>query len=255
MPESPTVVISAADDAWRAYWVRALAAPVVAAGAEVRMLWDLDSEAARRETLRSADGLLLGGGFDIDPRLYGEEPGPLLGPLDPKRDAIELPLVREALALGLPLLGVCRGMQVISVCLGGTMYQDTSENPGAEDHPTGLARGFAPVVAAELAGEPPPQLLTHPVTTAAGSTTAALLGAETSVNSYHHQHLRDLPDGVVATARAADGVVEAIELPDAPGFALGVQWELQAGWREDAGQFGFYVAFVAAARARSRAES
>lgn len=253
MKTRPLVLISAAEDAWRNYWLKALSAPVVTAGADVRMLWNFTSESARREALRHADGLLLGGGCDIEPYRYGAQASPLLGPLDPARDAIELPLVREALDLGVPILGICRGMQVMSVCLGGTMYQDTAENPSARDHPTGLARGFKPVVAAELADEPLPELLTHPVRTAADSLTAQLLARETTVNSYHHQHLRDLPDGVVATVRATDGVIEAIELPAAGVFALGVQWELQAGWRECSEQFAFYASFIDAARDRVEA--
>jgi gamma-glutamyl-gamma-aminobutyrate hydrolase PuuD len=146
-------------------------------------------------------------------------------------------------------------MQVMSVCLGGTMYQDASENPGAEEHPTGLAQGFKPVVAAQIADEPLPELLMHELRTSPGSVVAEHLVETTQVNSYHHQHLRDLPDGVVATGVAGDGVIEAIELPAARSFALGVQWELQAGWREDPELFSLYDAFVAAAAARAGREN
>ena len=127
------------------------------------------------------------------------------------------------------------------------MYHDAAEHPGAEDHPTGLADGFRPFQEAELAGQPPPSAphLTHPATTKPGSIVHQVLGNETTVNSYHHQHLRDVPPELLVSAWAPDGVVEAVEGLGA-GFFLGVQWELQAFWREDR-QLGLIECFVDAA--------
>jgi putative glutamine amidotransferase len=244
--DRPRIFVSAGADGLRPYWLQTLTRPLSEAGADVRELPSFGSEKERREALRTADGLVLGGGPDIAPEHYGAEMGPMLGPLDRERDAIELPLTREALELDLPVLGICRGMQIMSVCLGGTMYRDASEHPGAEDHPSGLARGFLPVIEADLAGDPLPPLLTHPVTTHPGSVTADILGERPSVNSYHHQHLRELPGEMIAAAWADDGVIEAVELPGAR-FALGVQWELQVSWRETA-EVGFFDRFVAATR-------
>jgi putative glutamine amidotransferase len=247
----PRVLVSAGGDWLHDYWMQTLTPPLSAAGADVRALPTLASEDERRRTLRAAHGLVLGGGHDIAPEHYGAELSPLLGPLDPERDALELPLTREALELDLPVLGICRGMQVMSVCLGGTMYRDASEHPGAEDHPSGQSRGFLPVIKAQLAGDPLPPLLTHPASTRPGSLTAEILGEAPSVNSYHHQHLRDLPAEMVASAWAADGVVEAVELPRAR-FAIGVQWELQVSWSQGA-EAGLIERFVDAARRRRSA--
>ena len=167
------MLVSAGGDWLHDYWMQTLTPPLEAAGAEVRAL----PAFARKRTPPGAPrcrGLVLGGGYDIGPEHYGAEPSPLLGPLDRERDAVELPLTREALELDLPVLGICRGMQVMSVCLGGTMYRDASENPGAEDHPSGMSRGFLPVIKAQLAGDPPPPLLTHPASTRPGSVTAEI---------------------------------------------------------------------------------
>ena len=149
----PLILVSSGHDWLHNYWIRALAPPLVAAGADVRKLSDIGPPADRHEAIKVADGLVLGGGEDIAPQHYGSETSPLLGALDHERDELELPLAREAFEIGLPLLGICRGMQVMSVCLGGTMYHDAAEHPGAEDHPTGLADGFRPFQEAELAGQ------------------------------------------------------------------------------------------------------
>ena len=245
----PLILISAGHHWDHDYWIETLAPALVSAGADVRPLSDFPSEDERREAIRRAGGMLLGGGLDIDPVHYGEEMSSLLGPLDRERDEVELPLTREAFDLGLPLLGICRGMQVISVSLGGTMYRDASENPTGGDHPSGLGKGFVPSMKAVIAGGEHGPLLTHEVSTTPGSLAADFLGENAAVNSYHHQHLRDLPDGVVATTRAGDGVIEAIEIPDAP-FVVGVQWELQASWPGTA-EVGFLERFVAAAHKKA----
>jgi putative glutamine amidotransferase len=248
--ERPLILVSASHDAWRPYWIRSFSAPLIAAGANSHVLSVLEAEGDRRDALRVADGLLLCGGHDIEPHYYGADDSPLIGPTDPHRDAVELPLVREAIELGVPLVGSCRGMQVISVSLGGTLYRDASEHPGAERHPSGGVEGFKPFYRAEMCGGPAPQALTHLVITRRGSWLGATLGERIELNSYHHQHLRDLPLGLRATAVASDGVIEGVELSATKALALGVEWELQVGWREDRRQFDLFRRFVEAAAER-----
>jgi gamma-glutamyl-gamma-aminobutyrate hydrolase PuuD len=250
VPDRPLILISAATHEWGPYWATTFTRPLVAAGAVPVMLPLIEGEDARRAALRHADGLLLGGGADIEPHHYGESPGPLLGPPDRLRDAVELPIAREAMEEGVPVVGTCRGMQILSVALGGTLYVDASQHPGAEDHPSGGVAGFKPVYLAEMDGSPQPPLTTHPVTTAPGSALRMALGPERDLNSYHHQHLRDLPAGMAATAVAEDGVIEGVEIEGAPALVLGVQWELQVGWRTDPCQFALFELLVEHARSR-----
>ncbi|MFD4813788.1 gamma-glutamyl-gamma-aminobutyrate hydrolase family protein [Streptomyces sp. NPDC058418] len=152
------------------------------------------------------DGLVVAGGPDIDPARYGAPRDPRTGPPAPERDAWELALIEAALASGTPLLGICRGMQLLNVALGGTLVQHLD--------------GHAEVVG--VFGR-------HPVTPVAGSGYAALVPEETSVPSFHHQAVERLGAGLVATAYAVDGTVEAVELPSAKGWVLGVQWHPEMG--------------------------
>jgi putative glutamine amidotransferase len=248
----PLILVSVAmGDTWGHYWSRVFTRPLVAAGALPLLVSQLEREEDRRAALRRADGLLLAGGMDIDPARYGEEPDERLWELDPLRDAVELPLVREAVEEGVPVVGTCRGMQVINVAFGGTLYVDASDHPGAEAHPSGGLEGFQRMVEAELADRPvPDDIPRHPVRFAPGSWLAGAYGERAVVNSFHHQHVRELGTGLRATAHADDGVVEGIEGdPDRP-LLLGVQWELQESWDRNPGQFAVFELLVAAARAR-----
>ena len=171
-----------------------------------------------RDTLRAIyehlDGLLIPGGVDMDPRTYGESPSPHLGVLDPARDATELQLTRWAIADGLPVLGLCRGAQVINVAAGGTLFQDiAAEIPGAQPHDLYPTKGFARTH------------LAHPVDLTEGTRLRDAFGAATApVNSMHHQSVKRLGDGLVVSAVAPDGVVEAVEVADPSKFVVGVQW-------------------------------
>jgi putative glutamine amidotransferase len=166
------------------------------------------------------------------------------------RDAFELALVHEALERDLPLLGICRGMQVVNVALGGTLYRDRSEYPPrARAHPGGDWARWERVCAAALGLGAMPEHPSHPISVASGTLLAAALGERAVVNSYHHQALDRLGAGVSVVARADDGIVEAIELPGRT-FALGVQWELQESWRHGAAGMAVFEAFVAAAAGR-----
>jgi putative glutamine amidotransferase len=250
--DAPAIAVSAGFTDYGDYLGVALSRPLLAADAIPLLLPYLEDDAARRAALDRADGLLLGFGRDIDPGRYGAEPHPALTATSPHRDAFELALVHDALARDLPVLGVCRGMQVMNVALGGTLYRDRSEYPAAaRAHPGGDWDRWDRVCAATLGDGPMPEHPSHPITVAGGSRLHAALGGRAVVNSYHHQAVAELGRDVEAVACADDGIVEAIELP-AHEFALGVQWELQVSWTDDRGCLAVFEAFVgAAARWRS----
>jgi putative glutamine amidotransferase len=173
---------------------------------------DLDTLTAP-QNLESADGLLLTGGGDVDPAHYNEPKHETFSAAEPGRDEAELALAREAMARRLPLLAICRGVQVLNVAAGGTLVQDiASAIPGAVDHRP----------AAHPAGQ------AHKVTIAAGSRLAGLISEDVvdnaaTVNSRHHQSVGKVAPGFVVNAVAPDGVVEGIEASEQP-FCIGVQW-------------------------------
>ena len=173
-----------------------------------------------RETemlLGGLDGLLLSGGSDLDPCYYGEEAVPELGATVPERDGFEMNLVEHALRSGMPIFGICRGMQVLNVALGGTLYQDL---PSQMDHSVLLGHRQ----------ETPKWQPTHEVDVDAGSQVAGIMGTgELKVNSYHHQAVKDLASNLVSVAHAPDGVVEAVEWGDlTQRWLVGVQWHAEA---------------------------
>jgi putative glutamine amidotransferase len=247
----PTIAVSAGFTDYGDYLGVALSRPLLRAGAVPLLLPYLEDEGARAAVLDRADGLLLGFGRDIAPERYGAGPHPALTATSEHRDAFELALTHEALERDMPLLGICRGMQIVNVVRGGTLYRDRSEYPrAARAHPGGDWERWDRVCAATLGGGPMPEHPTHPVTVARGSRLHAALGARAVVNSYHHQAIATLGADVEAVACADDGIVEAIELPAAE-FAVGVQWELQESWKDDPACFAVFEAFVAGARRRS----
>jgi len=253
--DAPVIAVSAGFTDYGDYLGVALSRPLLAAGAVPVLLPYLEDDAARAAALDRADGVLLGFGRDIDPARYGAGPHPALTAVSEHRDAFELALVADVLERDLPLLGICRGMQIVNVALGGTLYPDRSEYPpGAEDHPGGDWERWDRVCAATLGTGPMPEHPSHPITVRPGSRLHAALGPDAVVNSYHHQAVAELGRGVEAVARAGDGIVEAIELP-AQEFALGVQWELQEAWTTDPACFAIFEAFVAAAARRRSAWS
>ncbi len=206
--------------------------PVYDAGGMPVMLAQLPE--AIEPALARMDGLLLAPGRDIDPVHYGQEPDPLLAATEPRRDAFELELARAAIARGLPILGICRGMQVLNVARGGTMVQDVRLHDAWREHPSDP--GWLAWKRMELVAlgrdSPIPEHPRHPITIATPSILATALGSETAtINSFHHQALGELGEGLRVTAEAPDGVAEAIELDGAE--VLGVQWELQEEWRID----------------------
>ena len=169
------------------------------------------------EMARSIDGLVLTGGSDLDPGYYGEEPADTLGPTIPERDAFEMALVEEVLGLGLPVFGICRGLQVLNVALGGTLYQDL---PSQLDEAMIAHRQ-----------QTPKWQWTHEIEAGEGSAIAGIMGSRRlRVNSYHHQAIKDLAQPLAAVARSsADGVIEAVESRDlSERWILGVQWHAEA---------------------------
>lgn len=160
--------------------------------------------------LEPLHGLVLTGGHDLDPQWYDAHPSPELGPTDPHRDEFELALFHAARARGLPILGICRGLQLVNVAMGGTLYQDLpSELPGEIHHdPSG-----------------PRDARSHAITLAAGSRLRGALDTGVLLtNSFHHQAIRDLAPGLTVTARADDGVIEGVEGTGENGWLLAVQW-------------------------------
>lgn len=180
-------------------------ASVRAAGGRAIILPSGEDNGLADEYLGICQGLMLSGGGDLDPALWGELPSPRLGEITPQRDSVEMALARRALAINLPLLGICRGCQVLAVAAGGSLYQDLA---GDLCHMQKAPRNY-PI---------------HAIFIEPGTRLERILGQNRiKVNSFHHQAVKQPGKGFLVTARAADGTVEAIESPD-HGFALGVQW-------------------------------
>ena len=212
---------------------------VVAAGGVPIVLSQLIGAAMAPRALEGCDALLLTGGEDIDPARYGARPIRALRAVDPGRDEFELALFRAARERGLPVLGICRGLQTINVALGGTLWQDLpSERRGPVDHDPATPRDAR----------------VHPVTLAPGSRVARALGTTAlTPNSFHHQGIRDLAAGLVASGWAVDGLIEAVETASGDGWLLGVQWHPEEMYADSAApEGGFFRALVSAASAPER---
>ena len=243
MSRAPLIGVSAGFPGYGDYMGLAYARPLEAVGAlplQLPYLEDVDP------VLDAVDGVVLGFGSDIDPARYGGERHPAMTPHSPHRDAFELPLARGALERGLPVLGICRGMQVLNVALGGTLLADAAPHPGGDWDRWDRVR------LSVIDGTDPPEHPGHTITVAPESRLADALGTGSIwVNSYHHQALDRLGDGVALVAWAEDGIVEAVEV-DGDAWVLGAQWELQESWKSDDRFLEVFAAFVAAAVTVSR---
>jgi putative glutamine amidotransferase len=178
------------------------------------------------------DGLLLSGGGDVDPRHFGEQAVPECGVPEPERDETELWLARWALERRLPVLGICRGLQVLNIVLGGSLYQDLPtqyERPLLHHNRAGEVRNF---IAHDIAIDPQSRL-------------AGILGVTSDgVNSFHHQGLKAIGEGLQVVATAEDGVAEGAEMPAYP-FVVAVQYHPEA-MEESVPSQRLFAAFVAA---------
>lgn len=184
---------------------------VVHAGGVPVLLPNISDEQMIKQLAKQMDGLLGTGGYDVDPMLFGEEPHPKLGTVTPARDTFEMIMFKEMLQLNKPILGICRGMQVLNVVAGGDMYQDI----------------YAQMDDRKLlkhSQDSPVKYGTHFVQIEKSSLLYDITGSEKiKVNSHHHQAIRNVPSPFQITGKATDGVIEAFESTEHH-FALGVQW-------------------------------
>ncbi len=197
-----------------------------------------------RELVTVFDGFLFTGGPDIHPFRFGEDTHTGCGAVSPQRDALELSLLHIAMEAGKPLLGICRGIQIFNIGLGGTIYQDISEESRSDERrPLAHSQPFAH------------ELYAHHITITPGTLLADLAQSDRiAVNSTHHQAVRKPGSRLTVTGRSPDGLAEAVELPGYPSFFLGVQWHPEYLWRHDRTAVRIFKAFADAAR-QSQARS
>ena len=171
----------------------------------------IDDEFCLRVIAKKLDGIILTGGVDVDPMLFDENPHQKLGKICPLRDTVEIFLVKEMMRLKKPILGICRGMQVLNVALGGSIIQDIpTDLPNAIKHQQDAPGWYA----------------THKIDIIDSYSWLSQIFKKSTVmvNSYHHQSLKDIAPDFKISAKAPDGVIEAIELKDRDVFCVGVQW-------------------------------
>lgn len=210
------------------------------AGAMPALIPVLDPPIPVDDILATVDGLMLTGSLsNVAPYRYGG-PAPREGVMqDERRDATSLPLIESAIARGVPLLGLCRGFQELNVALGGSLHQHMQEVEGRIDHredkDAPLETQYGPA---------------HPVSVAEGGLLAAIAPqTRFAVNSLHTQGIDRLAPSLHADALAPDGTIEAVSLPTAKGFVLGVQWHPEWRWAENAVSRAIFAAFGEAVRA------
>lgn len=186
------------------------------------------------------DGLLLAGGEDVDPLLYGEQPQTGLGAIVPERDWLEIELIRAMTQQEKPIFAVCRGLQILNTAFGGTLYQDLSQQwKGTGAHAQRARRSH----------------LSHHIRIKENSKLYELLGKNESLfcNSFHHQAIKKLGNGLVATAWDDEGLIEAFEHPDYD-FLIAVQWHPENLWRTTPVYFGLFQGFVEVSKRRHARE-
>jgi putative glutamine amidotransferase len=185
------------------------------------------------EFINLIDGLLLSGGVDVDPYLFGEEPKPLMGKIDCDRDYIEMRLIQKALEIDLPILGICRGIQVLNVTAGGTLYQDISM------HSKGILKHRQ---------DAPGSYATHSIEIKPGSRLMNILSdLKIRTNTFHHQAVREAAPGFIISAYAQDKIIEGIESIN-HSFVMGVQFHPELMWQNNHPITNLFHTFVNAAK-------
>ena len=190
-----------------------------------------------QEIFDRLDGVFLTGGVDVDPSQYGELKHPLCGTTDPDRDAIELQLLEHAMATKMPVLAVCRGIQILNVAMGGTLYQDVSAQV-----PATFKHDYFPT-----SHSPNRAYLAHDIAVNAKTRLGQILGERVvPVNSMHHQAIKTLGHGLTPNAIAADGIIEGVEGTNGQ-FLIGVQWHPEELTTSQPGMRRLFTSFVEAA--------
>lgn len=183
--------------------------------------------------IRIIDGLLLSGGVDADPILYNEEPHPALGRIDVDRDKVEIQLISKAISIGLPILGICRGIQILNVVAGGTLYQDINAS-------------FNNVL--KHRQNAPGYYGTHGIEIYSESRLIKIIGqSKIRVNSFHHQAVKEVAPGFIISAVAHDGVIEGIESVNNK-FAIGVQFHPELMWQNNPPINALFTEFIREAK-------
>lgn len=203
---------------------------VISAGASPIILPVIENEEYIVEAVKRIDGIIISGGYDVNPILYGEEPEKIQGYTSDELDDCNLKLIKAACSLKKPILGICRGLQIINVYFGGTLYQDLSDKDGFYiKHTQESSRNFKG----------------HTVYVKKDSVLNPILGEKCMVNSFHHQGIKKLADGFKISAVSKDGVIEAIEKMD-DNFILCVQWHPEGLTENGTEMLEIFKRFVAA---------
>lgn len=178
----------------------------------------INDPAFAEEYIHLIDGLLLTGGQDVTPLLYGEEPRKVIGPTSPERDNCEVALIKEAIRQKKPILGICRGLQLINVVLGGSLLQDLSEDAS---------------ITIQHVQRSQPEFSTHSIKVKSGTHLADIIQNNCHVNSVHHQAIKELGKGLTVSAWSPDNVIEAIEVVDDTQSIIGIQWHPELTFLEN----------------------
>lgn len=223
------------DDEKESYWMLPGYMQVLEKCGAVPLMLPLTDDPEELQTcLKFCDGILLTGGHDVDPRLYGKTPLPTCGTPCPARDRMEQRLLAYALEADRPVFGICRGIQFLNAALGGTLYQDL-----ASQHPSNVEHHMTP----------PYDRTVHTVTVLPDTPLARIVGAGSlGVNSYHHQAVRQLAPALRPMAISNDGLVEAVYQPDKR-FVMAVQWHPEFSFRTSPQSLALMQAFVDACAA------
>ncbi len=231
---NPIVGISCGEDDLNFYLRKFYVKAVESIGGVPVLLPTVQRSFSREKYLSLLDGLILSGGGDVDPYYFKEEPVKELGEITPLRDEFEIFITKHFFMANKPILGVCRGIQVLNISLGGTIFQDINSQLS---HPI---KHFQ---------QAPRWSTTHSIRVVTGTKLGRLLPSqEWRVNSFHHQGIKSPAPGFSASAFAPDGIIEGIEADHHP-FAIGVQWHPECNWDGDVASYRLFQAFITACRA------